>query len=162
MDPKMDIHLVSTPHSQFLQHQVGDRTDLLPGKLMEYDRFVNAVEKLRAEDPAELLHHAFLHLFIILSGIISGTEPEFFRGKDRLCSRIGGHDQDRILKIHLPALGIGDMSLIQHLQKDVEHIRMRFLDLIKQDHAVGMRPYLIGKLAALLISYIPGRRTDHP
>ena len=34
------------------------------------------------------------------------------------------------------ALGIRDMTVIQHLQKDIEHIRMGFLHLIKKDHGI--------------------------
>ena len=52
------------------------------------------------------------------------------------------------------------MTVIQHLQKDIEHIRMRFLDLIKEDHGIGIPADLFTELAALLIPYISWRRTD--
>ena len=53
---------------------------------------------------------------------------------------VGRHDQNGILEVHRSALGIGDPSIIQHLQQHVEHVRMRFLDLIKQDNGVRFSP----------------------
>lgn len=47
-------------------------------------------------------------------------------GDDILRSGIGGHDHDGILKIDLMSLGVGDMAVVQHLEKDIEHVGMGF------------------------------------
>src|SRR2546422_8564010 len=35
-------------------------------------------------------------------------------------------------EIHRPALRIGEATVVENLQQNVEHIRMRFLDLVEQ------------------------------
>ncbi len=52
------------------------------------------------------------------------------------------------------------MTVVEHLQQDIEHIRVRFLDLVKQKNAVGMTAHLLGELSALLVSDVSGRRSD--
>ena len=51
------------------------------------------------------------------------------------------------------------MSVVQHLQKDIEHVRMRLLDLIKENDRVGIPSHLLRELAALFVADIAGRRT---
>ena len=53
------------------------------------------------------------------------------------------------------------MSVIQHLEQNVKHIRMGFLYLIKQDHGVGIPAYLFTELSALIIAHISWRGSDH-
>ena len=50
--------------------------------------------------------------------------------QDNLGAQVGCHDQDRVLEVHGPALGIGHTAVIQDLQEDVENIRVGFLDLV--------------------------------
>ena len=50
-----------------------------------------------------------------------------------------------------------DMPLIEHLQQDIEDIRVCFLDLVKQDHRIRIAPYLFRQLASLLISDVSRR-----
>ena len=66
-------------------------------------------------------------------------------------------NQNCIFKINLPAMTVCDMTLIEHLQKDVEYIRMGFLDLVKQDHRIRISPHLLRELASLLISDVSRR-----
>ena len=58
-------------------------------------------------------------------------------------------DYDRILERYLPALRIGQMTVIENLEKYIENIGMRLLDLIEKNDRIGIAPYLVGKLSAL-------------
>ena len=47
-------------------------------------------------------------------------------------------------------------------KQDVEHVRMRLLDLVEQHHLVGPPPHRLGQRPALLVADIARRRTDQP
>jgi hypothetical protein len=53
-------------------------------------------------------------------------------------ARVGGHDQDHVAEIDLAAVVVGQRAVVHHLQQDVEHVRMRLLDLVEQQHAMRM------------------------
>ena len=55
--------------------------------------------------------------------------------------KVETQDDDGIFEIDCPALRIGDPSVVQYLKQDVEHIRMRLLDLIEQDDRIWMKLY---------------------
>ena len=61
----------------------------------------------------------------------------------------------------MAALTVGQHAVFQNLQQDVEHIRMRLLDLVKQYDRVRVAAHLFGELAALIVADIARRRTDH-
>ena len=73
---------------------------------------------------------------------------------------IARHADDRIFKIDRAALGVVDFSLVQDLKQQVHHIRMRFLDLVKQHHAVWLAAHFLRQLSGLVIAHIARRRTD--
>ena len=73
---------------------------------------------------------------------------------------VGRHDQNGILEVHRSALGVRDPAIIQHLQQHVEHVRVRFLNLIKEDNGVRFSPDSLCQLAAFLVSHISRRRSD--
>ena len=50
---------------------------------------------------------------------------------------IGGHNQDNITKICLTTIVVGQGAVIHDLQKQVENIRMAFLDFVEQQYTVG-------------------------
>ncbi len=60
------------------------------------------------------------------------------------------------------ALTVGQAAVIEHLQQHVEHIRVRLLDLVEQDHLVGPAPHRFGERAALFVADIARRRADQP
>ncbi len=75
---------------------------------------------------------------------------------------IGGHNQNRVFKINRPSLGIRDSSVVEHLQKHIEHIRMGLFNLVKKHHRVRLSPDRFRELSALLITHISGRRSNQP
>ncbi len=83
-------------------------------------------------------------------------------GLDDLAAHIAGHDDDRILEIHHPSLIVRQPAVIQHLEQNIEHIRMRLFDLIQQHHAIRFAPDRLRQLSAFIISYISRRCANQP
>lgn len=55
------------------------------------------------------------------------------------------------------AVAVGEAAVVKDLQKDVEHIRVRLLHLVKEHHAVGLVAHLLGELSALLVAHVARR-----
>ena len=51
-------------------------------------------------------------------------------------SQVWGQYNDGITKIYSPSLTIREAPIIEYLQKNIKYIRVRFLDLVKQDDLV--------------------------
>ena len=73
---------------------------------------------------------------------------------------VARHDDDGVLEVDLAALGVGQTTLLENLQQDVEHVRMRLLDLVEQDDRVRLAANQLGELAALVEADVAGRRAD--
>ncbi len=65
-----------------------------------------------------------------------------------------------MLKVYGSALGIGDPAIVQHLEQDIEHIRMGLLQLIEQNDRIGLPADLFGQLTSLIIAHIARRGTN--
>ena len=52
------------------------------------------------------------------------------------------------------------MAVFEHLQQDVEDVRVRLLDLVEQHDGVRVPLHLLGELAALFVADVSGRRAD--
>ena len=55
---------------------------------------------------------------------------------------------------------VGDAAVVEDLQQDIEHIRVRLFDLVKQNDGIRSAAHGFGQLAALLVAHISGRRAD--
>ena len=75
------------------------------------------------------------------------------------CAYVARHDDNRVLEIDATAQAVGDLSLVEHLQQQVEHVGVRFLDFVEEHYRVGVTAHLLGELSALLISHVARRRT---
>ena len=71
-------------------------------------------------------------------------------------------DDDRVAEVDRAALAVGQASVIEHLQQHVEHVGVRLLDLVEQDHLVGAAAHRLGERAALLVADVARRRADEP
>ena len=67
---------------------------------------------------------------------------------------------DGVFEVNGSSLIVCQTSVIQKLQQDVEHIRMRLLDFIEQDDAVRFPSDRFRQLTAFIISNISRRRSD--
>ena len=61
-----------------------------------------------------------------------------------LGAEVGGHDDEHIAEIDRAALTVGEPPVVEHLQQDVEHVRMRLLDLVEQHDLIGPAPHRLG------------------
>ena len=79
---------------------------------------------------------------------------------DELRADVAGHDDDRVLEVDRAALAVGQAPVVEDLQQHVEHVRVRLLDLVEQDHLVRPPADRLGQLAALVVADVAGRRAD--
>ena len=129
---------------------------------MKYDDLIHSIEKLRPKRPPQILQD---HRSDIL---IRSPTRLVLRGKtkwsscigDGLRADIGGHDNDGVPKIDLSSERIGQASILHHLQEQIKHILMRFLNLIKQHNRIRLSSDRFRQLPALFMANIAWRRSD--
>ena len=73
---------------------------------------------------------------------------------------VAGHDDQGVAEVHRAALPVGEAAVVQHLQQDIEHVRVGFLDLVEEDHGVGAAAHRFGQLSTFLEAHVSGRGTD--
>ena len=156
-DLESNAELLACAPDQVFAEQGADLLHLVVVKRMEHQNFVDAVDKLGPEHFLYFFHDTGAHFFIGLLSCRLIGKSQRLGFKDPLRPDIGRHDDHSVLEIDLVTLRIRDVSLVQDLQKDIEDISVRFLDLIEQNDAVGMAPHLLGKLSALFITDISRR-----
>ena len=103
--------------------------------------------------PAHDTHHRRFHGAVVL---LAG---HFL---DHIGAQVGGHHDHRVAEIHGAALAVGQATIFQHLQQDVEHVRVGLLHFIQQQQRVGAAAHRLGQVAAFLVADVAGGRTDHP
>ena len=150
--------LVGQALAQVGQHQIDDGADFLFRQALVVDDIVEAVQELGAELPLEQLVDGALCLIRQLVFAVGTALFQIFQNQVR--AEVRRQDDDGVLEVHRAALAVGDAAVVQHLQQDVEHVRVGLFDLIKQHDAVRMAAHGLGQLAALLIADISRRRTD--
>ena len=120
---------------------------------VESNDVVEAVAKLRRE--------GFLHRRHVIGTVVLLDEAH--AGARRLLGpRVGGHHQNHIAKVGLAAVVVGQAAVVHHLQQNVEHIRMRLLNLVEQQHRMRVTVNRFGQQTALVESDIARRRADEP
>ena len=123
---------------------------------LEDDNIINAVEEFGAE---MILEQIFNNIFR-LDKIFVGDESDFGAGKNFLRTEIARHDNHGVFKIDDAPFAVRQASVVEDLQKDVENIAVRLFDFVKENDAVGAAANLFGKLPALVVADITGRRAD--
>ena len=91
---------------------------------------------------------------------VGRLEPQRRLLLDEAGADVRRHDDDRVLEVHPVAEAVGEVAVLEHLQQDVEDIRMRLLDLVEQHDRVGVALHLLGELAALFVADVSGRRAN--
>ena len=145
---------------ELLDVKVDDLAHLRLGKLLEHDDVVQTVQELRTELLLQFRRDLILHALVARLGVRTKIEARVGGLRDVAGTKIGGQDYDGVLEIHLAALAIGQMTIIEHLQQCVEDVRMRLLDLVEQHHGERLATHLFGELAALLIADISRRGAE--
>ena len=134
---------------------INDTVKLRLGKRLEADDLVKAVEELRPELLMQLSHDLLPCALFDLALIV-------YAFKQILAAEVGGHDDNGVLEIDRASLRIGDAAVVEDLQQDVENIRVRLFDLIKQYDGIRFSAHSLGKLTALVVADVSGRRADEP
>ena len=147
---------------ELLDVQIHDLAHLRLGELLEDDDVVQTVQELRAE--LLLQFGADLVLHALVAGLVVGTQVEARVGGlgDVSRTEVGGQDDDGVLEVHLAALTVGQVAVIEHLQQRVEDVRMSLFDLVEQHHGERLAAHLFGELAALLVADVSRRRAEEP
>ena len=128
---------------------------------MEDDHVVDPVEELGPEGLLELAHDPGLHVLVGDAGLVLGDREAHRRVVgDLLRADVRRHDHDRVTEVDGAALRVGQATVLEDLQQDVEDVRVGLLDLVEQQHAVRLAPHGLGELAALVVADVAGRRAD--
>ena len=119
---------------------------------MEYHGLVYPVDELRPEVAADHVHYRGLHRIVVFlpRHLLDQVRPE-----------VGCHHHHGIAEIHGAALAIGQPAILQHLQQDVEHVRVSFLHLVQQQQGIGPAAHRLGQVTALLVADVARGRPDH-
>ena len=145
------------------KHQVHDRGKIGSGERMEDDDLIDTVDEFRTERVFHFIHHQLLHIlegFLLLAFVLCFESQFLHLVFQEGRAKVTGHDDDSIREVHGAALTIGQTTIIEYLQKNIEEIRMRLFDFIEEDDAVRRLSHGIGQLAAFFIADISWRRTD--
>src|SRR5437867_6941358 len=90
------------------------------------------------------------------------SRPRFLRFflSDELRTNVRSHDDNSVLEINRSPLPIRDAAVVEHLQKHVENVVMRFFDFIEKNNRVWTAPHCFAKLSALFVTHVSRRRAD--
>src|SRR5699024_9462316 len=96
----------------------------------EHHGVVDAVEELRPHEFLEPSHDLGLEVLLrILCD--AGVEAQWVAGHE-LRTEVGSHDDDGVAEVDRAPLAIGEASVVEDLQEQVERIRVRLLDLVEE------------------------------
>ncbi len=124
---------------------------MVEAQRLELHHRVQAVAELRGEALADHFHR--------IGGMVLLGETN--RTARRMGGAgIGGHHQHHVLEVGLAPVGVGEDAAVHDLQQDVEDVRMRFLHLVQQQHAMRGLDDLFGQQATLVETDIARRGTD--
>ena len=118
---------------------------------MEHDDVVDAIDEFRPEVLLHDLHHGGLHLVVVR------LARELL---DDVRAQIRGHDDHGVAEIDRAALAVGQATVVEDLQQHVEHVRVRLLDLIEQQHRIRPATHGFRQVAAFLVADVARRRAD--
>ena len=134
--------------------------DMILVEGMEDDDVIDPVQELRLEEPPDLVQDKVPGLIVVRAGGL-GEADGLLVGGERRRTQVGCPDEDGVPEGDGPPLGIREAAILHDLQEHVEGVRMGLLDLVQEDHRVGVPPDLLGELAPLAVPYVPGRGADH-
>ena len=93
-----------------------------------------------------------------LAHLLEGTVRHLL---DQLTAEVGGHDQHGVSEVDRAPLAIGEPPVVEDLEQDVEHVRVRLLDLVEQHDRIGPPPHRFRQLPAFVIADVARRSAKH-
>src|SRR5690625_110172 len=151
---KLDTHItLGQPLIQIAGLNAGNGVDLLTTKWPEDNHIIHPVDELRSEMTSQHIHDVALQLLIT-----GGSDPLL----NHAGAEVGRHHDNRIAEIYGTTLRIGQPAIIQHLQQDIEDIRMSLFHLVQQNHRIGLAAHGFREIAALLVADVTWWRPNQP
>lgn len=129
-----------------------DLLDLRNAQGSEHHDVIQSVDELGAKVEPEFFDYLGFD-FLELLGIEEAVAVV-------VASDVGSENDYRVLEVHGSALTIGQASVIQELEEDVENIGVGFLDFVEKDDAVGSSADDFGELTAFFVTDVSRRGTD--
>ena len=80
--------------------------------------------------------------------------------REELRAEVRGHHDHRVAEVDRATLAVGQASVVEHLQQQVEHVGVRLLDLVEQHDRVRVAPHALGELPGLVVADVSGRGAD--
>ena len=149
-----DCHLaVDEQRAQPFHLDIDDPRHVTALQPVEQDHLIETVQKLRPEARANGPHDIFTNFFGVTALLL---------GHEILRAEVRGHDDQRIFEVDGPPMTVGQAAIVQHLQQDVENVRVRLFDLVEQDDLIRPPPDGFGQHAALFVADVSWRRADQP
>src|SRR5688572_17874856 len=126
-----DLHApIDQVRVQLIDQQRHDPPQVLVRERVEDDDFVDTVDELGIEGPLDLAEHHVVDVLVDDAGI-AGLEPERRLLLDEARPDVRGHDDDRVLEVDAVPQTIRQVAVFEHLQQDVEDVRVRLLHFIQ-------------------------------
>ena len=79
---------------------------------------------------------------------------------DHVRAEVRGHDDHGVAEVDRAALAVGEAAVVQDLQQHVEHVRVRLLDFVEQQHRIRPAAHGLGQITAFLVANVARRRAD--
>src|SRR5215207_230113 len=136
------------------EHDVHDLQHVLLGEGLEDDDLIYPVQELGPEGSLQGLARPSLGLAEVHA--VAGGEAELPRREEVLAAHVRGHDNDRVLEVDRPALGVREASVIEDLQQRIEDVGVGLLDFVEEDDRVGTTTNLLRELAGFLVADVAG------
>jgi len=128
------------------------------GQRPEDDYIIQAVEELGAEELFNFLAELLFHALVVHVGR-RDLEAQAALILDDAGPDIGGHDQDHVAEVDVPAERVGQPAFLHDLEQHVEDIGMRLFDLVEEHHRIGTTAHTLGQLTAFLVAHVTRGRT---
>src|SRR5882762_8056534 len=147
---RIDLFLVQLDlelHEELVHHAQDDFVI----ERLERDGRVQPIPELRRKQP--------LDFGALVAGLLLRGEAHH-GAVERLGPGVGRHDDDDVPEICLPAVVVGERAVIHHLKQDVEDVRVRFLDLVEEQHRVRLLGDRFRQETALVETHVTGRCAD--
>ena len=143
---------------EVLEQDVGDQAQLGRAQRVEDDDLVDPVDELGAEGALELAEDLLLDPLEAV--VLALHEPHAAAAQHQLGADVRGHQHHRVLEVHVVAVGVGEDAVLEDLEQQVADVGVRLLDLVEQEHRVGLAADALGELAALLVADVARGRAD--
>src|SRR5690606_32135394 len=149
------------PIEQLGERKIDDLVYVLPLQGVEHDHVVKPVEEFRAEGALQRMLDGGLHVFLLRLAFRGRGKTD--TGSEVLqiaYADVTRHDDDRVAEVDPAAKSVSQDTIIEHLQQDVEHIRVRLFNLVQEHDGVRFTSHLFSELSTFFISDIARRGTD--